>query len=119
MNRPKPISPRIHGVLDYVTSTAVAVAPRAMNFPRPARMLFDSLAAGYTGLSAMTDYPMSVKRVAPFKVHGAAELAIAAVLPVLPYALGFARHRAARNLCFGLTALTVVVAALTDWDRRQ
>jgi hypothetical protein len=119
MNRPKPISPRVHGVLDYATSTAVAVAPRALRFPRPARMLFDSLAAGYTGLSAMTDYPLSVKRVAPFKVHGAAELAIAAVLPLLPFALGFANHRAARNLCFGLTALTVVVATLTDWERRQ
>ena len=82
-------------------------------------MLFESLAAGYTGLSAVTDYPLSVKRVTSFKVHGAAELAIAAVLPVLPWALGFAEHRAARNLCFGLTALTVVVAALTDWDRKQ
>jgi hypothetical protein len=30
--------------------------------------------------------------------------------------LGFSRHRAARNLCFGLAAMTVVVAALTDWD---
>jgi hypothetical protein len=67
----------------------------------------------------VTDYPMSVRRLAPFKAHGAAELAIAAVLPVLPYALGFAHHRAARNLCFGLTALTVVVAMLTDWERRQ
>ena len=119
MRRPTPISPRLHGVLDYATSTAVAVMPRAMNFPKPARALFDSLAAGYTGLSAMTDYPLSVKRVAPFKAHGAAELAIAAVLPMLPYALGFAKHRAARNLCFGLTALTVVVAVLTDWDERR
>jgi hypothetical protein len=116
MRRPKPISPRIHGVLDYATSTAVAVAPRAMRFPRPARLLFESLAAGYTGLSAVTDYPLSVKRLAPFKVHGATELAIAAILPALPFALGFADHRAARNLCFGLTALTLVVAALTDWD---
>jgi hypothetical protein len=115
----KPISPRIHGVLDYATSTAVAIAPRAMHFPRPARMLFDFLAAGYTGLSAVTDYPLSVKRVAPFKVHGATELAIAALLPAMPYALGFANHRAARNLCFGLTALTLVVAALTDWDSKQ
>ena len=115
----KPISPRIHGVLDYATSTAVAIAPRALRFPRPARMLFDSLAAGYTGLSAVTDYPLSVKRVAPFKVHGTAELAIAAVLPLLPWALGFAEHRAARNLCFGLTALTMVVAALTDWGEKQ
>src|SRR5215212_6490889 len=58
----KPISPRIHGVLDYATSAAVATAPRAMNFPKPARVLFGSLAAGYTGLSAVTDYPLSVKR---------------------------------------------------------
>ena len=112
----KPISPRIHGVLDYTTSAAVAAAPRAMNFPRPARMLFESLAGGYTGLSAATDYPLSLKRLVPFKAHGATELAIAAALPFLPWALGFADHRAARNLCFGLTALTVVVAALTDWE---
>ena len=87
-----------------------------MRFPKPARILFESLAAGYTGLSSVTDYPLSVKRVAPFKVHGATELAIAAILPALPFALGFADHRAARNFCFGLTALTLVVAALTDWD---
>jgi hypothetical protein len=116
MHRPKPISPRIHGVLDYATSAAVAVAPRAMHFPRPARLLFESLAAGYTGLSAVTDYPLAAKHLVPFKAHGATELAIAAVLPALPFALGFADHRAARNLCFGLTALTLVVAALTDWN---
>lgn len=116
MRRPKPISPRIHGVLDYATSTAVAVAPRAMNFPRPARRLFESLAAGYTGLSAMTDYPLSVKRVAPFKAHGAAELVSALALPAMPWVLGFSKHRAARNLCFGLAAMTLTVAALTDWD---
>jgi hypothetical protein len=116
MRRPKPISPRVHGVLDYTTSAAVAIAPRAMNFPKPARLLFESLAASYTGLSAVTDYPLSVKQLIPFKAHGATELAIAAALPALPFALGFADHRAARNLCFGLTALTLAVAALTDWD---
>ena len=115
----KPISPRIHGVLDYATSATVAAAPLAMNFPQPARVLFESLAAGYTGVSAVTDYPLSMKRLIPFKAHGATELAIAAVLPFLPWALGFADHRAARNLCFGLTALTVVVAALTDWDSNE
>jgi hypothetical protein len=115
----KPISPRIHGVLDYATSATVAAAPQVMRFPKPARVLFESLAASYTGLSAVTDYPLSVKRLAPFKAHGAAELAIAAVLPALPWVLGFAEHRAARNLCFGLTALTLVVAVLTDWEANQ
>jgi hypothetical protein len=115
----KPISPRIHGALDYTTSAAVAAAPRLMNFPQPALRLFESLALGYTGISAFTDYPLSVKREIPFKAHGAAELAIAAALPAMPWLLGFSEHKAARNLCFGLTALTLVVAALTDWDARE
>jgi hypothetical protein len=81
--------------------------------------LFESLAGGYTALSAMTDYPLSVRRLVPFKGHGAAELAIGLALPAMPWLLGFADNRAARNLCFGLTALTLVVAALTDWDGRS
>lgn len=114
-----PITPRLHGMLDYTTSAAVAVAPPLFDMPKPARRLFEGLAATYTGLSAVTDYPMSVRRVVPFRAHGAAELAIAAVLPALPWVLGFSEHRAARNLCFGLTALTLVVAALTDWSAER
>jgi hypothetical protein len=115
----KPISPFAHGVIDYATSTAVALAPRALGFPRQARRLCDSLAASYTGLSAATDYPLSVKRLVPFKAHGATELAIAAALPAMPFLLGFAEHRAARNFFFGLTALSLGVAALTDWSKRD
>jgi hypothetical protein len=115
----KPISPTMHGVLDYATSAAVAIAPHAMNFPKPAKRLCESLAIGYTGLSAVTDYPMSAKRVVPFKAHGAAELAIAAALPAMPWVLGFADHKAARNLCIGLAAMTLVVAALTDWEEEE
>jgi hypothetical protein len=71
---------------------------------------------GYTGLSAMTNYPPSAYRAVPFKAHGAAELAIAAALPAMPWLLGFSDHKAARNMCFGLAAMTLVVAAMTDWD---
>jgi hypothetical protein len=112
----KPISPTMHGILDYATSMAVATAPYAMNFPKPAKRLCQSLAVGYTGLSAVTNYPASAKRMIPFKVHGATELAIAAALPAMPWVLGFSDHKAARNLCFGLAAMTLVVSALTDWD---
>jgi hypothetical protein len=116
MKRPKPISPRVHGMLDYSTAAAVAAAPRVLDLPTPASRLFETLAGGYTALSAVTDYPLSVRRMVPFKGHGAAELAIGLALPAMPWLLGFADNRAARNLCFGLTALTLVVAALTDWE---
>jgi hypothetical protein len=112
----KPISPRIHGMLDYSTAAAVAAAPRVLDMPTAASRLFESLAGGYTALSSVTDYPLSLKRVVPFKGHGAAEVAIALALPAMPWLLGFAENRAARNLCFGLTAMTFAIAALTDWD---
>ena len=56
----------------------------------------------------MTDYPMAVKRVIPFKVHGAIEGGVGVILPALPWAFGFAQHKSARNFLFGLTALTAV-----------
>ncbi|HKR09873.1 MAG TPA: hypothetical protein VJS39_11825 [Gemmatimonadaceae bacterium] len=116
---PRPISPRVHGMIDYGTSAAVAAAPAVLDIPRAARNLFDGLATGFTGLSSLTDYPLSLKRLVPFKVHGAAELAVAAILPAMPWLLGFANDRAARNMCIGLSAFTLVVSALTDWDQRN
>jgi hypothetical protein len=115
----KPISPTMHGAIDYVTSALVAAAPRIWDFPRPARMLCDSLAAGYTALSGVTDYPLSARRLVPFKAHGAAELAIGAALPAMPWLLGFSDHKPARTFFLALAGVTGIVAALTDWDAVQ
>ena len=114
-----PISPRAHGVLDYATSAVTAAAPRLLDFPRPAAALCYALAGGYTALSLVTDYPVSARRLVPFKAHGATEGAIGAALPALPWLLGFAGHRAARNFCFALAGVTAVVAALTDWSKTE
>lgn len=112
----KPISPELHGVLDYATAAATAAAPRVFGFPEAAERLCYALAGGYGALSAVTDYPLAVRRTVPFKAHGAAEAMVGLALPALPWALGFAKHRPARNFFLGLTALTFVVAALTDWE---
>ena len=112
----RPISPRVHGMIDYATVATTAAVPRLMGFPRRAEQLCYALAGGYGGLSSVTDYPLAVRRKVPFKMHGVAEAAVGAALPFMPWALGFAKHRPARNFVLGLTALTAVVAALTDWN---
>ena len=112
----KPINGRMHGMMDYATVAATAAAPRALGFPRTAENLAYGLAAGYLGLSLMTDYPLSAKRMVPFKGHGATEVALGMALPFLPYLLGFAENRRARDFFLGLTALTAVTALLTDWN---
>lgn len=112
----KTISPFSHGVLDYTTALAAALAPRLLKFPPKAARLSYALSATYAALSAVTDYPLSVKRIVPFPVHGKIELASGVVLPLLPWVVGFARHRPARSFLLSLSAVTFVVWALTDWD---
>lgn len=115
----KPITPFAHGVLDYLTVGTVAAAPTLMDFPDAAANACYALAGVYAGTSMMTDYPLAVKRAIPFKAHGAAEIAIGALLPALPFVLGFASNARARNFFLALTAVTAVTAAMTDWDRKS
>jgi len=113
----KPITPLAHGIMDYATVATVAAAPKLMKFPASAAIACYALAAGYAGLSMLTDYPLAVKRVIPFKGHGIAEAAIGALLPALPFVLGVGGNSRARNFFLGLTGLTAVTAALTDWNK--
>lgn len=112
----KPINGRMHGMMDYATVAATAAAPRALGFPRTAENLAYGLAAGYLGLSLMTDYPLSARRMVPFKGHGATEVLLGMALPFLPRLLGFDNDRRARNFFLGLTALTAATALMTDWN---
>jgi hypothetical protein len=125
-----PVSPKTHGVIDYSTSTAVAMAPKILNMPKRAAAACYGLAAGYTALSMLTKYPAGAKKVVPFKGHGAAEVMIGAALPFVPRMLGLKKNRintrkqkeAKRNAQYffcGLAAMTGVVAMLTDWNSPQ
>ena len=113
----KPISPNLHGLLDYATMAAVFLAPRLLPMPRRARRAARGLAAGYTAMSALTEYPLSLRPTLPWRTHGQVDRLMGAMLPVLPFALGFGRNRAARNFFLGLAAVTVAVTLLTDWQR--
>ena len=115
----KPISPTLHGTLDYSTIAATIAAPKLLGFPDRARWTAYALAGGYLVLSALTDYPPAVKRAVPFKAHGATDVVLGAALPAFPWLLGFAKDRRARNFFLGLTGITMVVTALTDWDAEQ
>lgn len=113
----KPISPAMHSALDYTTAAATAVAPRLLGFPPAAARASHAFAGAYTPFAALTRSPAAVKPKIPLRTHRNADMLLALALPALPWLLGFAGHRRARNFFLALTAITVVVTALTDWDR--
>jgi len=112
----RPVTPRIHGLLDYATAaTAASIAP-LLKFSAPASRAARGWAAAYGAVSALTDYPLGLTRRLPFRTHGALDALMVPVFPVLPWLLGFARDRRGRNFFLALAAITAVVAALTDWQ---
>jgi len=113
----RPITPFAHGVLDYATVAMLLAAPRALRLPSRAAATVYALAAGYAGLSMVTDYPLAVKRAVPFKAHGATEAILGALLPAMPWMIGEEEEPRVRSLFLCLTALTGVAAMLTDWSK--
>ena len=83
----KPISPRVHGVLDYMTAGFMFALPRVLGWSRCATRLMDCSAATTTAYSLMTRYKLGLVKVLPMKAHlaldavsGAGMLGAAAVM---------------------------------------
>ena len=112
----RPISPALHSILDYSTAAATAIAPRLLDMPPAAARACNAFVAGYAPMAALTDTPATLRRSIPLETHHTVDRALPFVLPALPWLLGFAGHRRARNFFLGLAAITVVVTLLTDWD---
>ncbi len=111
----KPISPSLHGILDYLTVAVLLFASTLFGFDGlPAKIAF-TLAGVHLLLTAVTAMPLGVIKVIPFRIHGIIEVVVGFVLIVLPWALGFAQVNAARNFFLGLGIVILIVAMLTDF----
>jgi hypothetical protein len=98
---------------------ATIAAPKLLGFSSRAARTTYALAGGYLTLSALTNYRPALKRLVPFKTHGATDVVLGVLVPALPWVLGFAGDKRARNFFLALTGITMVVTALTDWNVEQ
>ena len=65
----KPISTRVHGVLDYMTAAFLHTLPRVMGWSPRATALLDTAGVAATAYSVMTRYELGLVRVLPMKTH--------------------------------------------------
>lgn len=112
----KPISPTLHGVLDYATCAFFALAPSLFHFHGAYATVCYVLAGGYLVISLLTNMPLGAVRAIPFPVHGKLELVSGLVFLASPWLFGFAHdNETARNLFVAAGAVFLVVYFLTDW----
>ena len=112
----KPITPRLHGALDYGFLGVLLGGPAVLKLPRNVRLVFAAMGAVQTTLNSLTDQPYAVDRVVPFRVHGLIEKFSAPLYVGLPLAVGAWRDRNSRLFFLAAGASLVTVYNLTDWQ---
>jgi hypothetical protein len=112
----KPISPQLHGLLDYGLAAANSVVPGLLHMSTKARGMFRTFSVIQGGLNAITDQPYAAQKIVPFPLHGMIDKASAPAFLLAPFVAGVFRERRARNWWMFVGATLVVVYNLTDWS---
>src|SRR3954451_2281773 len=90
MRMPRPVDSTLHGVVDYSAGTFLLTAfPKVTGIEgtRSARQI-RTAAAIHAGYSTLTDYPLGIVRLLPFKAHLAIDAVGAVALAATPFVTG-------------------------------
>jgi hypothetical protein len=120
----KPITSKIHGVIDYVVGALLIAAPWLFGFADDSAATYVPvvLGAGTLLYSLMTRYELGIMKLIPFKVHLAIDAAAGVLLAASPWLFGFADYVFMPHLIVGLLELgTVAMTQRTvgDLDHRH
>lgn len=83
------LSPTSHGLLDYVSVVAFALAPTLFGFGGVPASIAYGLAGVHLLLTLATHFPMGMFDGIPLRAHGVVELVVSVALIVLPWIAGF------------------------------
>jgi hypothetical protein len=81
------LTPRIHGIIDYVTVVFFVLAPTLFSLPSGIATVCYILAVVHLTMTIITDFPLGMVEVMPFGMHGIVELIVSIALVVLPWIL--------------------------------
>jgi accessory gene regulator protein AgrB len=111
----KVLTPRTHGILDYVTVIAFLLAPTLFDVSGLPVTISYLLAVVHLVLTIITAFPLGLIKAVPFRLHGMIELTVSIILVLLPWLLGFASIPAARNFYVATGIVIFIVWLITDY----
>lgn len=111
------IPARIHGILDFASAFALIAFAVVVGGSGLAVATGVALGVVLIVVSLLTDYPLGVIRVIPFKVHSAGDYVGAFTLIAAPFILGFADQDTTLSVLYVATGAALVgVSLATDYE---
>lgn len=110
------LSPSTHGIIDYVTVIAFALAPTLFQFGGVPAAVAYGLAGVHLIMTLATHFPMGMFEGVPLRAHGVVELVVSAALIILPWVAGFVQPGA--QWFFPIMGMSIfVIWLLSDYGR--
>lgn len=97
----KLLSPRVHGVIDYLFAALFLLAPTIFQFNGLPATLATGIAVTHLTLTMCTAFPLGLVKAFPFRAHGWFELVTGTSLVLSPWIFSFSETLAARNFFLG------------------
>ncbi|GAB3255794.1 FAD-dependent oxidoreductase [Larkinella harenae] len=111
----KPITPKLHGILDYVFAGLQLTAPALLGLNPQTVRTYQALGTSFTVVNALTDTPVALKRVIPFEDHQKIDAAFLAGLSLLTFAKFIRNDKASLGFHLGFLGTAVANYLLTDY----
>ena len=112
-----PISPRLHGTLDYLLAATLIAGPLVLHFNDDTAKAFVLVIGGAASLLAVaTAWSRGIVHVIPPVWHGVADLGATIALIAAPFVLGYSDHAVATAFCLAVGAGGLVATLLTRFE---
>ena len=112
-----PISPRLHGMLDYPLAATLIAAPLVLHFhDETAKVVMLVLGGAAAILAVATAWSRGIVHVIPPVVHGIADIGATIALIIAPFVFGFSEHTLALVVYVVIGAGGLLATLLTRFE---
>ena len=112
----KPITPTIHGYLDYLTVVVFLAAPKLLGLDGLPALLSWTLAGVHLALTLVTDFPLGWRPWLAFSIHGWIERIVGPALVLIAFLPNFSSSSSAFGFYLFMGLVIVAVGWLTDYS---
>lgn len=115
----KPISPMIHGIIDYALAGVQMIAPSYLGFKKKNVKTYLDLGSGFLAVNAVTNTPVGIRRVISMRDHQKADAAFLATFALLSFTSNLSKDKKAFTFHMAMLGLSVAHYLLTDYEDKE
>lgn len=112
----KPISPKMHGIIDYTFAAGLLILPPLLGLNKKAKNLYKIMAAEMLLYSSLTDYPAGLTPLIPYETHHKLDIVNVAGMAGDTFFKGIRKQKRAIIFHIAATTLALATVLLTDWQ---